>query len=151
MTKKRLAVKWIRDGAKAAYKKQGECFICGNTEELELHHVHGMTNLLETWAKRNKIDISTDEAVLEIRDRFIAEHHKEIYEDVFTLCASHHDRLHSVYGKSPLLSTAPKQVRWIQTQKDKLNGITKELNRVDDKTESSPGENSPRGRFSSWY
>lgn len=151
MAKKRLAIKWIRDGAKAAYKKEAECFICGNTEELELHHTNGLTNLLEKWAKKNKIDISTDEAVLEIRDRFIEEHHKELYEDVFTLCAPHHAKLHQVYGKSPPLSTASKQVRWVHIQKDKLNGITKELDRLDTETKSSPGEDRPRGRFSDWY
>lgn len=151
MTKKRLAIKWIRDGAKGAYKKDTKCFICEDTGELELHHVNGMTNLLETWAKKNSIDISSDEAVLKIRERFIKEHHKEIYDDVFTLCAKHHARLHSIYGKSPLLSTAPKQVRWIHTQKDKLNGITKELDRLDDEVKPSPGDNRPRGRFADWY
>lgn len=145
---KRIPIKWVRDGAKAAYKKQDECYICGATEELELHHTHGMTNLLMRWAKDNCIDISTDEAVKAVRHQFIDEHRKEIYEDVFTLCAMHHKKLHLVYGKSPLLSTAPKQAIWIEKQKEKLNGTISEPNA---KTESSTREDRPRGRFSNFY
>ncbi len=122
-TNKRIPIKWIRDGAKSAYDKKDSCYICDETQELELHHTNGLTNLLNEWAKRNKIDISTDEAVLAIRDRFITEHHKQLYEDVFTLCAIHHAKLHAVYGKSPALSTSEKQVRWVHLQKEKHNGI----------------------------
>lgn len=128
---KRIPVKWIRDGAKAAYNKQSYCFICNTTEELELHHTHGMTNLLEKWAKDNGVDLSTDEKVLKIRDEFISQHHKEIYEDVFTLCVEHHRKLHQVFGKSPPLSTSDKQIRWVYIQKDKHNGNTSEHKRVE--------------------
>lgn len=120
---KRIPVKWIRDGAKAAYDKKACCFICNITDELELHHTHGMTNLLEKWAKDNNVSLNTDDEVLEIRDEFIRLHHKEIYEDVFTLCVQHHRKLHQIFGKSPPLSTANKQVRWVHIQKDKHNGI----------------------------
>ena len=118
-TNKRIAVKWIRDKAKSAYEKQSQCYICKSTSELELHHLHSITWLLESWAKRNNIDISTDQAVLAIRDSFISEHHEEIYDLVYTLCNRHHVQLHGIYGKSPPPSSVMKQKRWIDLQQQK--------------------------------
>jgi len=119
----RIPVKWVRDKAKSAYEKKSECHICGTTEDLELHHTRSITTLLDNWAKANNYDISTDEGILAVRDEFIEQHHKEIYEDVFTLCNKHHVMLHGVYGKKPALHTADKQVRWINIQKDKVAGV----------------------------
>jgi hypothetical protein len=121
-TNKRLAIKWVRDRAKSAYEKKTECFICGTSEDLELHHVNGLTNLFDLWAKRKGYSTETDDDVLKIRDEFIDEHYNEIYVEVFTLCNKHHMALHRVYGKSPALSTAKKQISWIEKQKAKLNG-----------------------------
>lgn len=118
-TNKRIPVKWIRDGAKSAYEKQGTCYICGKSEDLELHHTHSITLLLERWVEEKGYDISTDDAVLEIRDEFIKTHHHQIYEAVYTLCNHHHVKLHSVYGKAPPLSTAVKQGDWIEKQRQK--------------------------------
>lgn len=123
---KRIPVKWLRDGAKSAYEKQGSCYICGTTEELELHHLRSMTILLESWAKANNYDISTDEGILAVRDEFIQQHHKELYEEVYTLCNKHHVKLHGVYGKKPASHTAEKQIRWIELQKNKANGVVTE-------------------------
>jgi protein-tyrosine-phosphatase len=119
-TNKRIAVKWIRDKAKSAYEKQPKCYICGTTHELELHHLHSITWLLESWAHKNNIDISSDEQVLAIRDRFISEHHAEIYDLVYTLCNRHHVQLHGIYGKSPSPSSVSKQKRWIELQQEKV-------------------------------
>lgn len=123
----RIPVKWVRDRAKSAYEKKGECFICDTDQDLELHHTHSITILLENWAAKNNYDISTDEGILAVRDLFIEEHHKEIYEDVFTLCNKHHVKLHGVYGKKPLLSTADKQTRWIERQKANYNGVKESI------------------------
>lgn len=122
----RIPVKWIRDKAKHGYDKKDSCYICGTDEDLELHHTHSITILLENWAKKNNFDISTDEGILAVRDQFIEEHKREIYSAVFTLCNKHHVMLHSVYGKKPLLSTADKQERWIEKQKAKASGVVKE-------------------------
>lgn len=119
-TSKRIPVKWVRDRAKSAYEKQDHCYICSSKDDLELHHLSSLTILLENWSARKKYDISTDEGILAVRDEFIAEHNKEIYNDVYTLCNKHHVKLHSVYGKSPLLSSAPKQERWIYAQKQRF-------------------------------
>ena len=144
-TNKRLSVKWVRDRAKAAYEKKDSCHICGSTENLELHHTTSLTLLLDKWARDNNYDISTDEGILEVRDEFISEHRKEIYEEVFTLCLRHHQKLHAVFGKAPPLNTSPKQVRWIERQKAKVLGLVDLL--VEDKPNKSPKS----GTFSKFY
>lgn len=119
----RIPVKWVRDRAKAAYEKKDHCYICSTDQDLELHHTHSITILLEAWAKRKGYDISTDEGILAVRDEFIAEHRVELYEKVYTLCNKHHVLLHSVYGKKPLPHTADKQTVWVERQKERhLNG-----------------------------
>jgi hypothetical protein len=148
-TRNRAPVKWIRDGAKSAYVKSDCCYICGSTIELELHHTHGLTNLLDAWAKKHDQPIDTDEDVLSIRDLFITAHHKELYDDVFTLCVNHHRSLHRIYGKSPALVTAAKQAVWIEKQKDKVNGIIgSEPEKLVQQTDNSNREHGMAGRFS---
>jgi 5-methylcytosine-specific restriction endonuclease McrA len=119
----RIPVKWVRDKAKSAYDKKDKCHICGTTDDLELHHTRSITTLLENWAHKNSYDISTDDGILAVRDEFIEAHHKEIYDDVFTLCNKHHVMLHGIYGKKPDLSSADKQVRWIEKQIAKASGV----------------------------
>ena len=121
-TNKRIPVKWIRDRAKAAYEKQDHCYICGSDTDLELHHVHSITLLLEKWTREKGYDISTDEGILAVRDEFIEEHKVELYEMVYTLCNTHHVKLHGVYGKTPKPESVEKQARWLEVQKAKSNG-----------------------------
>ena len=123
-TNKRIPVKWVRDRAKAAYDKKDHCYICNTSEELELHHTHSITLLLNAWAERKSYDISTDEGILAVRDEFISDYRKEIYDDVYTLCNKHHVKLHGVYGKAPSLASAPKQNNWIEIQKSKALGTS---------------------------
>ena len=120
---KRIPVKWVRDRAKAAYEKQDHCFVCGTREDLELHHLQSITLLLNEWADRKSYDISTDEGILAVRDEFIEEHHEQLYDWVYTLCNTHHVKLHGVYGKAPTLASAPKQRRRLVIQKAKLLNI----------------------------
>lgn len=116
---KRDPIKYVRDRAKAAYEKGTECRICGTTEELDFHHYYTLTPLFNKWCKTNKISIVTEEDILAVRDRFIKEHHDELYNQTVTLCHTHHMHLHSIYGKDPILSTAPKQKRWVEIQREK--------------------------------
>lgn len=118
-TNKRIPIKWVRDRAKKAYEKQPCCYICDTDKDLELHHLHSLTILLETWADKNGYDISTDDGILAVRDLFIEQHYKELYEMVYTLCYKHHSMLHGVYGKAPALGSEPKQARWIELQREK--------------------------------
>lgn len=142
-TNKRVAVKHVRDRAKSAYEKQSECHICGSVEDLELHHTNSLSLLLEKWAKENGHDISTDDAVIAVRDEFIEEHRSEIYEEVFTLCNKHHVKLHGIFGKAPPLSTAGKQNRWIEKQKAKFTG--------EEVIPAEPSASKPKGLFSKFY
>ena len=126
----RIAIKWVRDRAKAAYDKKEFCCICSTQADLELHHTHSLTVLLNNWANKSGYDISTDDGILAVRDQFIEVHHKEIYEDVYTLCNRHHVSLHGVYGKTPSLISASKQGNWIEEQKVKFESGYREPVRV---------------------
>ena len=121
-TNNRIPVKWIRDKAKAAYEKQGNCYVCGTTQDLELHHLHSITILLNRWADRKGYDISTDDGILAVREEFIAEHRIELYDLVYTLCNKHHVALHGVYGKAPAFGSEERQKNWIEKQKAKAEG-----------------------------
>lgn len=124
MSLKRDPIKYVRDRAKARYKKGTECRICGATENLDFHHFYSLTPLFNAWLRKEKIQIKNDEeAVLAVRDRFIAEHEPELYDHTVTLCHDHHLKLHSIYGKDPALGTAPKQMRWVEIQRDKNEAI----------------------------
>ena len=123
-TNKRIPVKWVRDRAKAAYEKKTQCCVCGSTTDLELHHLHSVTILLDKWSEAKGYDISTDAGILAVRDEFIDEHQVELYDQVYTLCNRHHVALHSVYGKAPRPGSEPKQAHWIETQRAKHTGGT---------------------------
>ena len=43
MNLKRDLVKYVRDRAKSRYKKDVECYICGNKESLDYHHYYSLT------------------------------------------------------------------------------------------------------------
>ena len=73
MELKRDLVKYVRDKAKSKYDKGTECFICGATENLDFHHFHGLTELLEIWLRKNKIKITgfvTPKIFLQIQKYF---------------------------------------------------------------------------------
>jgi hypothetical protein len=124
---KRDLVKYVRDKAKSNYDKRLNCFICETTEELDFHHFHSLTVLLDNWLKKEGIEITTADEIKVIRNGFIENHLKELYEDCVTLCHTHHLKLHSIYGKKPASSTAGKQSRWVEKQrvknKDRINGL----------------------------
>ena len=123
MKLKRDLVKYVRDKAKSQYNKKDTCYICGSSENLDFHHFHGLTELLETWLKRNKITINNEQEILDIRKQFIDENYVEVYDECVTLCHSHHLRLHSIYGKRPKLITAKKQQRWVEKQREKYGMV----------------------------
>ena len=119
MNFKRDLVKYVRDKAKSRYQKSNNCYICGDTENLDFHHFFGLTELLEKWLRKNKIVVETEEDILDVRETFIQMHEKELYDEAVTLCHLHHLRLHSIYGKRPKLITAMKQKRWVEKQRVK--------------------------------
>ena len=117
---RRDLVKYVRDKAKSKYRKGFECHICLERENLDFHHYYALTPLLNKWMLSRKVE---PENILEFRDEFIYDHHDELYEHAVTLCHMHHLKLHSIYSKSPSLGTAKKQMRWVQIQRDKFNGV----------------------------
>ena len=123
MDLRRDLVKYVRDKAKSKYNKDTQCFICGDTENLDFHHFYGMTELLETWLKSKKIIITSADEIMNFRELFIEEYTNEIYHEAATLCKAHHQRLHSIYGKRPTLVTALKQKRWVKIQREKYGMV----------------------------
>jgi 5-methylcytosine-specific restriction endonuclease McrA len=117
---KRFPIKYIRDKAKSAYKKNSECYVCETSEKLELHHVYSMSELFNKWCRETGIVIKELDDILQYREDFISSHHQEIYEDVRTLCKTCHLRLHKLFGQNPALQTAPKQLLWLDKLKVKF-------------------------------
>jgi hypothetical protein len=130
---KRFPIKYIRDKVKSQYVKSDECFVCGTSEELEFHHYNTLTLLLDKWLKSTGRRVDTVEQIEEVRDIFIEEYKNLLVspEETVTLCKYHHTGngegkgkgLHKIYGKAPILITAPKQKRWVQKQRDKYYGM----------------------------
>ena len=112
-------IKYVRDRAKARYKKGSQCEICEATENLDFHHYYTMTPLFNKWCKDNGYTVKVVDDILSIRDKFISAEDDKIYNQTVTLCHEHHMKLHSVYGKDPALHTAEKQMRWVLIQKEK--------------------------------
>lgn len=116
MDLKRDLVKYVRDKAKSKYEKGTECYICGETTNLDFHHFYSLTPLLHKWIKEKEV---LPEHILSFRDDFIEEHWAELYDETVTLCHDHHLKLHSIYGRNPTLTSAKKQQRWVEIQRDK--------------------------------
>jgi len=52
---KRFPIKYVRDYIKKDYKIRDKCFICGDKENLELHHLYSLSQLWETWCKEHSL------------------------------------------------------------------------------------------------
>ena len=125
-TKKRTAIKYIRDGIKQKYDKGSHCEICDGTEELEFHHYHTVAFVLENYAKAEDILLDTTEQILAMRDEFYKKHWYELVTDAVTLCKNHHTQLHGIYGQKPLLSTVEKQRNWVTKMHGKAHGLVED-------------------------
>ena len=117
---KRIPIKYVRDRAKSRYVKDSNCYVCRVDGSLDFHHLFTVDVLFDNWLKENKIIINCTEDIFAVRDQFIEEHKFEMFEYARTLCKKCHRRLHTVYGQRPTLSTAPKQERWLDKQREKL-------------------------------
>lgn len=117
---KRIPIKYVRDRAKSRYAKGSNCYVCGVDGSLDFHHLFTVDILFDNWLKDNKIVINSVEDIIAVRDEFIDSHHYEMFEYARTLCKNCHKRLHQVYGQRPPLSTAPKQERWLEKQRNKV-------------------------------
>lgn len=123
---KRDPIKYIRDRAKSKYKKGSSCEICEETEQLDFHHFYTLALLLKDWLKeknKERPEHYTNEYIVIWRDEFIEDKWAELYNDTVTLCHFHHLELHRLYGRNPPLITAKKQMRWVEIQREKHNGM----------------------------
>lgn len=122
MTKlKRLPIKYIRDFIKKDYKTRDYCYICGSTEYLELHHIYSVSELFNAWLAEQSIHtIDTEEQIFEYRVRFSKDCYEKLSSDnLYTLCSTHHKRLHNIYGQRYGNHLAPKIINWLKIQKEK--------------------------------
>lgn len=118
---KRIPIKYIRDYIKKDYKIRDECYICKSTQSLELHHIYSISQLFETWCIKNKIsEVISVDAIKELRVRFYEDEYASLNNDnLYTLCKSHHERLHNIYGQRYSNHVAPKIINWLEIQREK--------------------------------
>ena len=128
---KRNSVKWVRDFCKSNYKKASVCAICGSTTDLEFHHYHSVSLIVENYAKENDLDFSNEEVVLANREDLLNKRWHELVKDAVTLCRPHHLLLHKIYGEIPPLHTADKQKNWVLSQFNKKHNIQKDVGSSD--------------------
>lgn len=122
----RLPVKHVRDGMKSKYKEREPCFICGSTENIELHHIYSVSELWHTWVRANKLNITCDADVLNHRKQFEDDNADKLNNDnLYSLCKPHHQRLHQIYGKSYSNYLGNKVREWLHKQRDKHGGNQK--------------------------
>lgn len=120
-TLKRLPVKFIRDYIKKDYIKADCCYVCGDTSNLELHHLYGLSELFNKWCLDNKIsDKNIEDDILTLRATFYeACIDKLDNTNLVTLCKKHHLALHTIYGQRYSNHLVPKIKNWLEIQKDK--------------------------------
>lgn len=118
---KRYDIKYIRDYLKKDYKSKGSCYICRGTDNLELHHLYCVSELFHAWRTKNNIpEVTTVDKILELRVVFAKDCATELdNENLYTLCKTHHSRLHNLYGKSYSVGVVAKVKNWIEIQKEK--------------------------------
>ena len=118
---KRIPVKYVRDYIKKFYKYDTKCYICSSTDSLELHHLYSISELWNVWIETNKYKVDTYEAVKSLREDFYRLHLDLLSEkNLFTLCRSHHEKLHSIYGQRYSNWRSQKVKEWIEVQKTKF-------------------------------
>ena len=118
---KRFPIKYIRDYIKKDYKIRDECFICGTKENLELHHLFSVSQLFNDWCLKNKVtEIDSVEKITSLREIFAVDCMESLdHHNLYTLCKTHHQRLHNIYGQNYSNHLVPKIKNWLEIQKDK--------------------------------
>lgn len=116
----RVATKYLRDVLKKNYKKKSSCYICNSKTNLELHHLYSLSELFNSWLEKNNLDKDDVNVIKTSRYEFMKSHIVELGDkNCLTLCKSHHERLHNIYGQTYMNSSVPKIRRWVQIQKEK--------------------------------
>jgi len=117
---KRVEVKYLRDFLKKFYEKDDKCYICGSTENLELHHLYSLSNLWNEWKESCELDELSIDDIDDLRATFYEENKDSLgNHNLVTLCKRHHSLLHHFYGLTYTNYKVPKIRRWIEIQKNK--------------------------------
>jgi len=118
---RRIPIKYIRDYIKKDYKLRDECYVCKCTDRLELHHMYSISQLFESWCVKNKItEVNSVDAIKEIRVKFYDDEIDRLSNDnLYTLCKTHHERLHNIYGQRYSNHMSPKIIKWLELQREK--------------------------------
>ena len=121
---KRFPIKYVRDFIKKDYKLKTRCYICGSAEKLELHHLYSLSQLWEQWCKEyNFKQVENVEIIKQLRVRFAKDYKEYLKSDnLYTLCKSHHLKLHTLYGQNYSNHLVPKVKKWMNLQKEKIIG-----------------------------
>jgi 5-methylcytosine-specific restriction endonuclease McrA len=119
---RRIPIKYIRDYIKKDYKLRDECYVCKCTDKLELHHMYSISQLFEGWCTKNKItEVESVEVIKEIRIKFYNDEAERLSNDnLYTLCKTHHERLHNIYGQRYSNHMSPKIIKWLELQREKM-------------------------------
>lgn len=118
---KREVVKMVRDYIKKDYKSRDCCYICSSKDNIELHHLYGVSELFNTWIDKNKIKLdNTVEQIVALRVSFAQDNSAALSnQNLYSLCKKHHVLLHSIYGQRYSNNMAPKVKNWLEIQKVK--------------------------------
>lgn len=120
-TLRRIPIKYIRDYIKKDYKLRDECYICKCKDNLELHHMYSISQLFENWCNKNNVrEVASVDHIKEIRIKFYEDEFTRLNNDnLYTLCKTHHERLHNIYGQRYDTFIAPKIIKWVELQREK--------------------------------
>jgi len=113
----RLFVKMVRDATRVHLKKADKCYISGETENLEVHHLYTLSALVTEFLEKNKITI-TDDNKLEVRRQFI-DANKDKVQEQYVLTKQLHKKLHVIFGISYPNHYVPKVKAWMEKQKER--------------------------------
>ena len=118
---RRLPVKTVRDYIKRFYKSKDCCYICGDSSNLELHHLYSVSELFNNWCDEQGIkELTSTDLIMKLRIQFYKDCYNKLNNDnLVTLCKSHHIRLHTIYGQRYSNNLVPKVVNWLEIQKEK--------------------------------
>ena len=118
---KRDPVKYLRDYMKSKYKDKEPCFVCGSTDNIELHHIYSVAELWNVWVTKNSIKVISVEDITKHRVTFEEDNREKLSNDnLYSLCKTHHAKLHQIYGKSYSNYMGEKVRLWLQKQKERF-------------------------------
>ena len=120
----KIFTKFIRAKAKTSYHpyKKNECWVCGRKENLELHHVYPLAEIIKDYLNENNIvNPKNDE---DLREQIFRDLGNKIFneENLITLCKVHHTNIHRLFGKTYSGTVSEKVKNYLTKQKEKMYG-----------------------------